>query len=106
MRVEGNTDSDGGVAYNLALSRRRASAVVHDLVARYGIAVRRLQAAGYGLSRPVASNSTEAGKALNPRVELRSALARRAHGAALLSRQAGSLGDNGMFTARPTTIIG
>ncbi len=70
MRVEGHTDSDGGVAYNLALSRRRASAVVHDLVARYGIAAGRLQAAGYGLSRPVASNSTEAGKALNRRVEL------------------------------------
>ena len=70
MRVEGHTDSDGGVASNLALSRRRASAVVHDLVARYGIAARRLRSAGYGLSRPVASNSTEAGKALNRRVEL------------------------------------
>ncbi|MEO6835799.1 MAG: OmpA family protein [Candidatus Tumulicola sp.] len=70
MRIEGYTDSDGGAAYNLALSNRRAQAVVNDLVARYGIARRRLHAAGYGLTHPVASNATDAGKALNRRVEL------------------------------------
>lgn len=70
MRVEGHTDSDGGVAYNLALSRRRAAAVVHDLVARYHIAPNRLRSVGFGLSRPVASNANDAGKALNRRVEL------------------------------------
>lgn len=70
MRIEGYTDSDGGAAYNLALSRRRAQAVVNDLVSHYGIARRRLTAYGYGLSHPVASNATDAGKALNRRVEL------------------------------------
>jgi len=70
MRVEGHTDSDGGAVYNLSLSRRRAQSVVNDLVAHYRIARARLKAVGYGLSRPVGSNATEAGKALNRRVEL------------------------------------
>lgn len=68
--VEGHTDSDGGAAYNLGLSQRRAQAVVDDLVSRYRIARGRLSAKGYGLTRPVASNATPAGKALNRRVEL------------------------------------
>ncbi len=70
MRVEGHTDSDGGADYNQTLSVQRAQAVVNDLVTRYRIARARLVAAGYGLTRPVASNATEAGKALNRRVEL------------------------------------
>ncbi len=70
LRVEGYTDSDGGAAYNQGLSDRRAQSVVNDLVTRYGIARVRLTAAGYGLTHPVASNDTEAGKALNRRVEL------------------------------------
>ena len=70
MEVQGYTDSDGGAPYNLALSRHRAQAVVGALVARYGIARARLTPRGYGLTRPVASNATDAGKALNRRVEL------------------------------------
>lgn len=70
MRVEGYTDSDGGAAYNIGLSDRRANAVVKDLVSHYGIARGRLKAAGFGLTHPVASNATDAGKALNRRVEL------------------------------------
>jgi len=70
FQVEGHTDSDGGAAYNLGLSQRRAQAVVDDLVTRYKIARSRLVAKGYGLTRPVAPNTTPAGKALNRRVEL------------------------------------
>jgi outer membrane protein OmpA-like peptidoglycan-associated protein len=70
VEVSGHTDSDGGPAYNLALSQRRAQAVVDDLVAHYGIARSHLVAKGYGQTRPVASNATDAGKALNRRVEL------------------------------------
>lgn len=70
FEVSGHTDSDGGAAYNLGLSQRRAQSVVNDLVTRYGIARSRLVAKGYGLARPVATNSTAAGKALNRRVEL------------------------------------
>ncbi|MGB8150025.1 MAG: OmpA family protein, partial [Candidatus Cybelea sp.] len=66
----GHTDSDGGAAYNLALSQRRAQAVVDDLTKRYGIARSRMIAKGYGLTKPIASNATDGGKALNRRVEL------------------------------------
>jgi len=70
FRVEGHTDSDGGVAHNQVLSQHRAQSVVDDLVKRYHIVRSRLVPVGYGLSRPVASNATSAGKALNRRVEL------------------------------------
>ncbi|HZO94258.1 MAG TPA: OmpA family protein [Candidatus Baltobacteraceae bacterium] len=70
FQVEGHTDSDGGGPYNLGLSQRRAQAVVDDLVARYHVARARLVAKGYGLTKPVASNSTPEGKAQNRRVEL------------------------------------
>jgi outer membrane protein OmpA-like peptidoglycan-associated protein len=70
FQVEGHTDSDGGGPYNLKLSQRRAEAVVADLIHRYHIAKSRLVPKGFGLTRPVASNATEGGKALNRRVEL------------------------------------
>jgi outer membrane protein OmpA-like peptidoglycan-associated protein len=69
MRVEGHTDSDGDAASNLTLSIARAKSVVADL-GKHGIETSRLVAAGYGSTRPVASNATVAGKALNRRVEL------------------------------------
>ncbi|MBV8583322.1 MAG: OmpA family protein, partial [Candidatus Eremiobacteraeota bacterium] len=70
FEISGHTDSDGGPAYNLGLSQRRAQAVVDDLVTRYGVARSRMVPKGYGLTRPVATNATAAGKALNRRVEL------------------------------------
>jgi OmpA-OmpF porin, OOP family len=70
LRVEGYTNSDGGHAYNLGLSQQRAESVVNDLVSRYGIARSRLKPQGFGMTDPVASNETAAGKALNQRVEL------------------------------------
>lgn len=68
--VAGHTDGDGDEASNLALSRRRAEAVVAWLVA-HGVDAGRLSAEGYGESHPVADNASEAGRALNRRVELR-----------------------------------
>jgi outer membrane protein OmpA-like peptidoglycan-associated protein len=70
FRVEGHTDSDGGEAHNKVLSQHRAESVVNDLVKRYHIARNRLVPVGYGYSKPVAPNTTSAGKALNRRVEL------------------------------------
>jgi outer membrane protein OmpA-like peptidoglycan-associated protein len=70
FRVEGHTDSDGGLAHNQVLSQHRAESVVNDLVKRYHIAKSRLVPVGYGYSKPVAPNTTSAGKALNRRVEL------------------------------------
>lgn len=66
--IEGHTDGKGTAKYNQKLSERRASAVRHWLVNEGGIAAGRLVAAGYGLSRPVASNKTDEGRALNRRV--------------------------------------
>ncbi len=67
--VEGHTDSIGTDAYNQRLSARRAEAVRDVLINRYGIEGNRLEAIGYGESRPVADNSTEMGRAINRRVE-------------------------------------
>ncbi|MGQ7859058.1 OmpA family protein [Pseudomonas yamanorum] len=66
--VEGHTDSVGPDAYNQKLSQRRADAVKQVLV-KDGIAPNRVSSVGYGKSRPVADNATEAGRAINRRVE-------------------------------------
>ena len=68
IEVSGHTDSDGDDGMNLDLSKRRAQAVVGYLTAS-GIADDRIHAAGYGETRPIASNDTEDGKALNRRIE-------------------------------------
>jgi len=69
VRVEGHTDSIGSDAYNLKLSQRRADSVVNYLTTKGGIAASRLEAVGYGESRPIATNATAAGRAKNRRVE-------------------------------------
>jgi outer membrane protein OmpA-like peptidoglycan-associated protein len=70
LAVDGHTDNIGGNAYNQTLSERRAAAVVKALVDRYHVATVRLANAGFGASRPKATNETLAGRALNRRVEL------------------------------------
>ena len=67
--VEGHTDSVGPDAYNQKLSERRANAVKQVLVNQYGVGANRVNSVGYGESRPVADNATEAGRAVNRRVE-------------------------------------
>ncbi len=67
--VEGHTDSVGTDAYNQKLSERRASAVRDVLVNKLGVSGARVESVGYGESRPVADNATEAGRAINRRVE-------------------------------------
>ena len=63
------TDSTGSAEYNQKLSEHRASTVALYLHAR-GVAKERLAAIGYGVQHPVASNSTEEGRAKNRRVEI------------------------------------
>ncbi len=70
LYVVGHTDNIGSLAYNRKLSRQRAEAVVQRLVNRYHISPDRLKAFGVGPLCPLASNSTEAGRAKNRRVEL------------------------------------
>ena len=67
--IEGHTDADGSNEYNLKLSQLRAESVRSVLLAGGG-APARLEAHGYGETKPVASNTTSAGKAQNRRVEL------------------------------------
>lgn len=67
--VIGHTSSEGAEAYNQDLSERRAAAVTEALVAR-GLDAGRLAAAGRGEADPIADNATEAGRALNRRVEI------------------------------------
>ncbi|MFP6850721.1 MAG: OmpA family protein [Pseudomonas sp.] len=67
--VEGHTDSKGSDAYNQKLSESRANAVRNVLVNQYGVDANRVNAAGYGETRPVADNATDAGRAVNRRVE-------------------------------------
>ena len=68
--VVGHTDSQGGYEHNMELSRRRAEAVTADLVKTYAVARARMSSAGVGFLAPIGSNASEAGRALNRRVEL------------------------------------
>ena len=67
--IVGHTSTEGTEEYNQDLSERRAAAVVDALVAR-GIDPSRLAAVGRGETQPMADEGTEAGRALNRRVEV------------------------------------
>lgn len=72
LRVEigAHTDSRGGDAHNLRISRLRAEAVVNWLAER-GVALERLEVRGYGERYPIAPNTTAEGRARNRRIEVR-----------------------------------
>lgn len=69
VRVEGFTDNVGSSQANVQLSEQRAEAVKHWLV-DHGVDQNRIVTKGFGASRPVASNSTDEGRAKNRRVEI------------------------------------
>jgi outer membrane protein OmpA-like peptidoglycan-associated protein len=71
VAVTGHTDAVGPDSVNARLSRARAAAVRAYLADRYAVAPDRLVARGDGETRPIASNQTAAGRALNRRVEFR-----------------------------------
>jgi len=68
IEVQGHTSSEGSTAYNLKLSQNRAKSVVEYLKLK-GVS-NKLVAKGYGKSKPIADNKTEAGRSENRRVEL------------------------------------
>lgn len=70
LSIEGHTDNVGKAAYNLDLSRKRAESVKDYLVSKFQIDAARLPTQGFGDSKPIAKNDTEAGRAQNRRVEL------------------------------------
>ena len=67
--VAGHTDGTGSLVYNQSLSERRAQAVATYLTAHHGISSTQLIMKGYGEAKPIASNESESGQALNRRVE-------------------------------------
>ena len=69
VQVTGHTDSTGSAAYNMDLSQRRDRAGAGILTAG-GVSPNRIATQGMGMSQPVASNATEAGRAQNRRVEI------------------------------------
>ena len=68
--IVGHTDNQGQFAHNAELSQKRADAVVQALTNSYHVAPARLTAKGIASLSPIASNSDDAGRALNRRVEL------------------------------------
>lgn len=70
LEIEGHTDSDGAETYNQILSEKRSVSVKNYLVSK-GIDGERLSTIGLGESKPVESNATTEGKALNRRIEFK-----------------------------------
>ncbi len=70
ITIEGHTDSRGSATANKILSNERAKSVRSYLISK-GISPKRIQAVGYGESRPIASNKTDIGKKKNRRIEIK-----------------------------------
>jgi outer membrane protein OmpA-like peptidoglycan-associated protein len=69
ITIVGHTDNNGGAAYNQKLSMARANAVMQYFL-EHGIPAGRMKTLGKGQFAPIADNKTEAGKALNRRIEI------------------------------------
>ena len=70
LTIEGHTDSHGGDDLNQKLSQDRAESVQQYMINAMRIPTYRLIATGYGETRPVSSNETEAGRARNRRIDI------------------------------------
>lgn len=70
IEVAGHTDNVGSEGFNQKLSQNRAQSVA-DYVASQGVDKSRMTVMGYGLSRPIAFNTDEEGRAMNRRVEFK-----------------------------------
>jgi len=69
VTIEGHTDSIGTSEYNLALGERRANSV-RDYLSMRGVPAGRLRTVSYGEERPITTNDTSAGRAMNRRAHL------------------------------------
>ncbi|NKF20784.1 OmpA family protein [Solimonas marina] len=70
LMIEGHTDATGPDAYNMKLSKARANAA-RDYLISQGIEASRLEATGFGETKPIATNKTKEGRAENRRVEFK-----------------------------------
>ena len=87
LEISGHTDNKGKADYNRDLSQRRADAVKMYFIGN-GIDASRLTSVGYGMDRPVADNTSEAGRAKNRRTEFRLLMMDEAGGPAKTGRDA------------------
>lgn len=71
LRIEGNTDSTGSKTGNVRLSEKRALAVRDYLVKTFDLPVERFQAIGQGSANPIADNTSETGRQLNRRTDIK-----------------------------------
>lgn len=69
IEIQGHTDSVGTEEYNFQLGQRRADAVRRYLSSQ-GIPLHRMSVISYGLTAPIADNSTQEGRAINRRVTI------------------------------------
>jgi len=69
LRISGHTDSAGREEANLKLSQDRADAIKQYLTSQFDIEAHRIEAIGYGSSKPIVEEVTEKDKQLNRRVE-------------------------------------
>ena len=70
MAIEGHTDNRGDAGMNLRLSQSRSESVMNWIVA-HAVEGDRLEAHGYGLTKPIEPNETDAGRLANRRVEFK-----------------------------------
>lgn len=68
--IEGHTDSTGSAAANLGLSQKRAEAVRAYLIANGTLPKEKIEATGFGSERPLASDQTAEGRAINRRIDI------------------------------------
>lgn len=68
IEIGGHTDNVGAAEYNMKLSQARANSTKNYIV-EHGIDASRVTCKGYGLTQPIAKNTTEQGRALNRRIE-------------------------------------
>jgi len=67
--IDGHTDSIGHPEYNMGLSLRRANRVRQYMIEKHKVDAKTLEAAGYGLTKPIADNGNFQGRQKNRRVE-------------------------------------
>ncbi len=69
LKISGHTDSDGSFDFNMQLSKDRAKSIADYIIYFGKVSPARIETYGYGSSRPIVEEKTEADKALNRRVE-------------------------------------
>lgn len=69
IKISGHTDDVGAVGSNVSLSQRRADAVRNYLITK-GVNADRMESFGFGSDKPIATNTTPEGRAINRRTEI------------------------------------